>query len=350
MEAVEFLSGNAELPSVQVDLNEVFQIDPTYPVDFTEIKGQQHVKRAVLVAAAGGHNILMMGPPGSGKSMIAKRVPTILPNLNLDEAIETTKVYSISGMLKPGTPLIVTRPFRSPHHTISDAGLIGGGHIPVPGEVSLAHNGVLFLDELPEFKRNALEVLRQPMEDYEVTISRATQSLTFPANFMLAAAMNPCPCGYRTHPSRECACTPHQIKNYTSRISGPLLDRIDIHVEVPSMKYSEITAEEEGISSHTIREQVQEARKIQERRFDKEKFYTNAQMGPKQIRKFCKIDDDCKALLRQAIQTLGLSTRAHDKILKISRTIADLAGAEQIGVDHVSEAIQYRALDRQEFF
>ncbi|MEW6686827.1 MAG: YifB family Mg chelatase-like AAA ATPase [Candidatus Edwardsbacteria bacterium] len=346
-EAVDFLNGNKNIGPFKVDLNEVFSEASVYPCDFAEVKGQGQVKRALEVAAAGGHNIIMIGPPGSGKTMLARRLPTILPKMTLAEALETTKIHSVAGLLPPHSALVATRPFRSPHHTISDAGLIGGGAHPRPGEVSLAHHGVLFLDELPEFGKNVLEVMRQPLEDGRVTISRAAMSLTYPASFMLAAAMNPCPCGYFTDPNHECSCTPAMIQKYMAKISGPLLDRIDIHIEVPALKYKELSTKDPGEPSAAIQERVNKARKIQLERFKGRKhIFCNAHMQPKDIRKYCEIDNRSEELLRTAISRFGLSARAYDRILKVSRTIADLEGTEQIQPTHISEAIQYRSLDR----
>ena len=347
-EAVRFLNGDFQPEKITSDIDEIFRSVNSYNLDFKDVKGQENVKRALEVAASGGHNILMIGPPGSGKSMLAKRIPSILPPMSFEEALETTKIHSVAGILAKEKALVTERPFRSPHHTVSDAALIGGGSFPRPGEVSFAHHGVLFLDELPEFKKNVLEVLRQPLEDYKVTVSRSKMSLEFPANFMLASAMNPCPCGYFTDPEKECTCNTGMIQRYMSKISGPLLDRIDIHIEVPAVKYKELSSREDGEKSEEIRKRVVAARERQLERFKAhKKIYCNADMGTREVRTYCRLNSAGEELLKMAMTKLGLSARAYDRILKVSRTIADLENSENIEAAHISEAIQYRSLDRE---
>ena len=347
-EVVGFLNGSQAITPVRVDREEIWNSQLTDGMDFEEVKGQEHTKRGLEVAAAGGHNVLMIGPPGAGKTMLAQRLPGILPLLSYEEALETSKVFSAAGLLQ-NQPLLVQRPFRSPHHTISDAGLIGGGHIPRPGEVSLAHNGVLFLDEFPEFRRNILDLLRQPIEDGEVTIARASMSLTYPARFMLVAAMNPCPCGYAGDLVRPCNCSPHQVQRYRGRISGPIMDRIDIHLEVPSVRYEDLQSNNPAEPSSSIRRRIVEARSRQLERFAQDGIYSNALMKPKLIKKSCPLDESGERILRQAIERLGLSARAYHRILKVARTIADLDHQKDIAPHHLLEAIQYRSLDRSMF-
>jgi magnesium chelatase family protein len=346
-QVVEFLRGMTGIEPVKTDVGAVFGTRIESGDDFADVMGQELVKRALEVAAAGSHNLLMVGPPGSGKTMLAKRLPGILPPLALAEAIETTKIYSVVGMMQKNQALVTRRPFRSPHHTVSDAGLIGGGHIPRPGEVSLAHNGVLFLDELAEYKKHVLEVLRQPLEDKAVTISRAASTLTYPSSFMLVAAMNPCPCGYLNDPKHACRCTGTQIQRYRSKISGPLLDRIDIHVQVPAVPYRDLMGKFRAEPSAAIQKRVETARKIQNRRFARTQIFANARMGSRHIRAHCAIGKDSQRLLETAVDKLGMSARAYNRILKIARTLADLAGLEAIGADQIAEAIQYRTLDRK---
>jgi len=347
-ELADFLDGKLELPAADVDLSSLFAERAREEVDFAEVKGQPHAKRALEVAAAGSHNLLMVGPPGSGKTMLARRLPTILPRMSLEEALETTKIHSVAGVLALGESLVARRPFRAPHHTISDAGLIGGGSYPRPGEVSLAHGGVLFLDELPEFRKNVLEVLRQPLEDGTVTIARASMSLTYPARFMLAAAMNPCPCGWFGDPQHTCSCGSKGVLRYLARVSGPLLDRIDLHLEVPTVAYQALAERGVGEPSDAIRERVDRARLVQRERFAKRPgIYANAHMAPRDIRTFCRVSDSADALLRTAISRLGLSARGYHRVLKIARTVADLGGKAELEAQHVSEAIQYRSLDRR---
>jgi len=348
-ELIDFFNGDSEIEKTEIDTRAEFYsaLNNNIP-DFSDVKGQENIKRALEIAAAGGHNVIMIGPPGSGKTMLAKRMSGILPPLTLQEALETTKIHSVAGRLSANNTLMTSRPFRSPHHTISDVALVGGGVNPQPGEISLSHNGVLFLDELPEFKRTVLEVMRQPLEDRVVTISRAKSTVDYPASFMLVSSMNPCPCGYYNHPEKDCVCPPGMVQKYLNKISGPLLDRIDLHVEVTPVSFSELSSKEKGESSKDIREKVILSREIQEKRFsESENTYSNSHMSSKHIQEFCILDNESSDMLKTAMEKLDLSARAYDRILKVSRTIADLSASENIESQHIAEAIQYRSLDRE---
>ncbi len=348
-EILQHFTGEKIIEPYKTDIDDLFSSAHSGEPDFAEVKGQFYVRRALEVAAAGGHNLLMIGPPGSGKTMIAKRIPSILPDMSFEEALEVTKIHSIAGALTEKSPIVTRRPFRHPHHTISSVGLSGGGTNPKPGEISLSHNGVLFLDELPEFRRDALEVMRQPLEDGAITITRAGGTVTYPCNVMMVASMNPCPCGYYGDMTRECSCSQSQIIRYMSKISGPLLDRIDLHIEVPAVKYEELEAKKAGESSEAIKERVNKARKIQLERYRGQGIYSNSQLTPKLMEEYCTPEPDAAELLREAYESLGLSARAHNRILKVARTIADLDGSEKINAEHIAEAIQYRALDSKLF-